>query len=191
MTPDGHCFRMDEQYVEELRERFDDDELINACAHWVKHHSARIDEVISELTSAFAELQLGAGIGLKEARGLDNYASGAELKRLRALDERSDWRRITSKDLNLYHDAVAFFDAEGFVFHLPAFLIAELNDRLPSGIGFIYRLIQCDEHPQGWKNLLSMEQKQAIVGALKLIGEHPFFDRNDVGPAIESLSQSN
>jgi hypothetical protein len=83
---------------------------------------------------------LDDGIGLFQATGLDDYASDEELKRLRERDEKTAWRRISYADLERCYAAPSFFDAQGFVFHLPAFLIAELNDRHP--YGFIDRLFR-------------------------------------------------
>ncbi len=70
--------------------------------------------MISELTSAFAELQLGAGIGLQRSEGLDNYASLAELK-----PSFARWMNAVIggeslvKDLNLYHDASGILRRRG------------------------------------------------------------------------------
>lgn len=66
-------------------------------------------------------------------------------------------------------------DARGFVFHLPAFLIAELNDQ--HGYGFIDRLYCSPESPHGWSDLLKTEQKNALIAALQLIVAHPDYHR--------------
>lgn len=66
-------------------------------------------------------------------------------------------------------------DARGFVFHLPAFLIAELNDQ--HGYGFIERLYCLPESPADWSDLLNAEQRNALVVALQLISAHPDYSR--------------
>ena len=67
-------------------------------------------------------------------------------------------------------------DARGFVFHLPAFLIAELNDQ--HIFGFIDRLYCSPESPAGWSDLLNADQRNALAAALQLIGAHPDYHRD-------------
>jgi hypothetical protein len=132
---------------------------------------------------------LDDGIGLYQAKGLDDYASDEELKRLRERDEKTDWRRIAYDDLECCYAAPSFFDAKGFVFHLPAFLTAALNDRHP--YGFIRRLFQTEEHPVGWRHLLTDKQRDAIISTLTLIQEHPDYerDRKEIDLAIHRLER--
>lgn len=185
--PDDRCFRIDDLDVEELRDHTRDQQLIDAFSHWVEHFAPRVDNAISEISAAFADTRLDDGIGLLQANGLDDYASDEELKQLRDRDEKTDWRRISYADLERCSAAPSFFDAKGFVFHLPAFLIAELNDRHP--YGFIDRLFRTEEHPEGWRQLLTAKQRHAIISALKLIREHPNYerDRNKIDLAIQRL----
>lgn len=183
--PDDRCFRIDELDLEELRDHTRDQTLIDSFAHWIEHFAPRVDEVILEISTAFANTHLGDGVGLFQATGLDDYASDEELQQLRARDEKIDWRLISYADLERCYAAPSFFDAQGFVFHLPAFLIAELNDRHP--FGFIDRLFRTEEHPEGWCQLLTEKQRRAIISALKLIREHPNYehDRNEIDLAIQ------
>ena len=120
---------------------------------------------------AHLPVELGEGIGLLEAAGIDDYASDDERAALRAKDEKKDWRRISTESLNCCYSSPAFSDARGFVFHLPAFLIAELNDQ--HGYGFIDRLIDLDRPPSAWVDILSDEQKGAIIRVLQLVAQHP------------------
>ncbi len=186
--PDNRCFRVDEFDIEELRDRRCDNDTIQAYENWVRDFSPRVDDVVSQLTDAFAGTELGAGIGLWEAQGLDDYASAEELKNLRSKDENQDWRKIPIEHLNCCHAAPSFMDARGFVFHLPAFLIAKLNDQ--HGYGFLDRLSRQEEHPPGWSDMLTRQQKNAVVAALKLIQAHPDYerDRNAIGLKIAQLS---
>lgn len=189
--PDDRCFRIDALDVQELRDSTEDQRLIAATSRWVEHFAPKIDEVISEISRAFAGTRLDDGIGLFQATGLDDYASDEELRHLRDRDEKTDWRRISYADLERCYAAPSFFDAKGFVFHLPAFLIAELNDRHP--YGFIDRLFRTEDYPQGWRRLLTEEQRRAIISALKLIREHSNYerDRNEIDAAIQLLQCSS
>jgi hypothetical protein len=76
---------------------------------------------------AFQGVELGDGIGLWQAQGLDDYADAKTLKKYRDKDEKHDWSRISVVDIKRCHSSLSFFDAEGMRFHLPAFLIAQLE----------------------------------------------------------------
>lgn len=170
MTYD-RCFRIDELYLDELRDRTRDQTLIETFSNWIRNFAPHVDEVIAKISAAFADTKLGNGVGLFEANGLDDYASDEELRRLRASDEKLDWKRISAADLSRCYCSPSFFDPQGFVFHLPAFLIAELNDEHP--YGFIDRIYRAEEYPEGWRALLTNKQRDAIIAALELIREHP------------------
>jgi hypothetical protein len=184
--PDERCFRITEDDIDEIRDRIVDPRLtddfarmIDAYARWVKIFSPRIDEIIDQITVAFAGVELGDGIGLFEANGIDDYASIDERRELRSKDEKDDWRRISAEVLGSCYSSPYFFDPKGFVFHLPAFLIAELNDHY--SYGFIDRLIHSDRHPDGWPKLLTSLQREAIISALLLVAEHPnYADKRDM-----------
>ena len=146
--------------------------------------------MVRKLTDAFAGVQLGDGIGLLEADGIDNYAADSELAELRHKDEKEDWRRIDVATLNDCYAAPSYLDARGFVFHLPAFLIAELNDQY--NYGFIDRLIDVDRAPDGWRELLSTPQREAIVSTLRLVAMHPEYadDVADIEAAIQRMAHT-
>lgn len=185
--PDDRCFRIDDLDIDELRDQTRDQRLIDAFSNWVRNFSPRVDGVVAQIEDAFGDTQLGDGIGLFEAKGLDDYASDEELRRYRAKDEKHDWRRISYSDLEGCYSSPSFFNAQGFLFHLPAFLIAELNDKHP--YGFIDRLFRSDEHPEGWRNLLTNNQRIAIIATLELIREHPNYERDvhDIDASIKLL----
>lgn len=168
------CFRIDEFDIEELRDSRCDLATIHAYETWVQEYVPQLDDVIAAVSAAFSEVTLGDGVGLWEAQGLDDYASSAELKELREKDEKSDWRKISVEDLNQCHAAPSFMDPRGFVFHLPAFLIAELDDR--HGYGFLDRLYSENEHPHGWSALLTEPQRKALIAALRLVQAHPNYE---------------
>ncbi len=186
--PDDRCFRIDDLDVDELRDQTRNQQLIDAFSQWVEHFAPKVDEVVSEISIAFANTKLDDGIGLFQANGLDDYASASELKQLRNCDEKNDWRKISHSDLERCNAAPSFFDAKGFIFHLPAFLIAELNDRHP--YGFIDRLFRTEEHPEGWRMILTEDQRRAIISTLKLIRQYPNYehDRNEIDWAIQNLN---
>ncbi len=88
------------------------------------------------IRTAFRGVTLGNGVGLRQARGLDDYADSETLAKYRAEDEKKDWSRIPASELNRYGDSLSFFDPEGMRFHLPAYLIADLEGMLTCEVVF-------------------------------------------------------
>lgn len=76
---------------------------------------------------AFSGVKLGSGIGLYEASAHDDYAAPEVCAEYRAKDEKEDWSCIPVRDLNKYHSSLSFFDAEGMRFHIPAYILADLD----------------------------------------------------------------
>lgn len=167
-------FRISIEELAAIREQVADRERIDALLEWAKQHGSRIDGVVDLIESAFEGVQLGAGIGLSEADGLDAYASEAELQEMRQRDERLDWRRIASSDLNRYPDSIPHFDRAGFLFHLPAFLIAALNDDYR--FDFVPNLYLEGDFSDSWRAQLTLAQRQAVIATLRLIRYHPDYE---------------
>lgn len=85
-------------------------------------------KVIQAIRDVFEGVVLANGVGLYEGQGLDDYASEEERRELRSNDELMDWANIPVSRLNECYSSLSFFDAAGMRFHLPAFLLAELNN---------------------------------------------------------------
>ena len=181
-------FRITEDDIDELRSHTRDQSLIDAYAKWVGR-GGEIDSLIRNIENAFIGMQLGDGTGLLEANGLDDYASDNELAELRSRDEHTDWRLIDLETLNRCNAAPTFMNARGFVFHLPAFLIAELNDNF--GFGFIDRLFETNRLPCDWLPLLNDPQRDVIIDVLSTIIDHPDYRNHntEIAMAIKRLNQ--
>lgn len=170
-------FRISGDALEEIADRLPPEELA-AYRRWVLR-VPELDPLVRQIEQAFDGERLGNGIGLLEAQGIDDYAGEAELAELRSRDERTDWRRIDVDLLNRCYTSPCFFDARGYVFHLPAYLIAALNDN--DDYGFIDNLILSLASSPDWLLLLSVAQREAIAATLRLVGEHPeYMDRTEV-----------
>lgn len=117
-------------------------------------------DVCSVIREAFKGVALGNGVGLTEARALDDYEDAVTCAANRENDEKEDWQRITCDDLNTFRDTWSFFDAEGTRFHLPAFLIADLEDE--EGFGLEFWLTHLSEHCKSQFVLLNREQRMAV-----------------------------
>ncbi len=103
---------------------------------------------------------------------MDDHAC-AELARVRRLDERSSWQNLDAAVLEKekYYSTPSFFDAQGFAFHLPAFLLAELDDN--HEFGFIDRIVEKRPQTGSWIELLTPQQADALVVVLSLVKQHP------------------
>ncbi len=187
--PKNRRFRIAPDELRSLIPDFDDLrdlEFVAAYERWCDFGN-ELDEVIARLDKAFTGQKLGDGIGLLEANAIDEYASVEEQAMMRQQDEHYDWKRIDVERLNECYAAPTYFDAAGFAFHLPAFLIAELNDQYD--FSFIDRLIDYDTIPTDWDANLTIEQREAVAAALSLVSKHPeYLHRSkDICVAIQRL----
>ncbi len=124
-------------------------------------------EVREEILRAFSGVTLGGGVGLGEAQGLDGYEDEAARAARRRQDEKDDWRFIRPADLNRCNSSLSFFDAEGMRFHLPAFLLADLDGVYEFGMAF--HLTHLDSYGIRQFSLLSPEQRAAVRSYLQHI----------------------
>lgn len=85
------------------------------------------DNLIKRIKLAFKGVQLGNGIGLLEADGLDDRKSQIELAELRTQDKKTDWEEISDDYLNKGWSSLTYFDAKGMRFYLPAFMISDIR----------------------------------------------------------------
>lgn len=125
------------------------------------------DSVRDAIVRAFSGVGLGGGVGLREAQAMDGYDDEATRAACRRDDERDDWRLIRPADLNRCNSSLSFFDAEGMRFHLPAFLVADLDGVYEFGMAF--HLTHLDSHGIGQYSLLSPEQRAAVRRYLQYI----------------------
>lgn len=137
------------------------------------------------IREAFANLRLGAGIGLREAQGLDDYADARTCAEYRAKDEKEDWQRLSVEDLNACYSSLSFFDAEGMRFHLPAFLIAEIEGHYLQDL--VFQLAHLNEHSIAQYALLTPAQRGAVRAYLLYLLEDSRyeFDRPHIVRALD------
>jgi hypothetical protein len=128
------------------------------------------EALCNSIREAFAGVTLGSGIGLQQAQGIDDYEDEATCARYRAADEKEDWSRIPASELNRCNSSLSFFDAEGMRFHLPAFLIADLQGAYGFGMAFCFTQSHDYDHYFG---LLSDAQRKVVREFLLHISEEP------------------
>jgi hypothetical protein len=126
------------------------------------------------IRSAFAGVTLGAGVGLREADGMDDYADEPALASLRARDEKCDWSAIPLADLDCCCSSLSYFDAEEMRFHLPAYLIADLEGTLNCIPLFTLFEARMDSRYK----LLSPAQREAVREYLLLHLSDPRYEFN-------------
>ncbi len=139
------------------------------------------EERIAQLVrDAFAGVTLGTGVGLWQGQALDDYGNDATVAKYRSRDEKMDWTAIPVEDLNRCESSLSFFDAEGMRFHLPAFLIAGLQDMLGThGLGLesvIFHLTYLNDYGRSQFALLNDAQKSAVREFLLLFKDDSFDD---------------
>lgn len=117
--------------------------------------------VIRSVNDAFAGVTLGSGIGLWQAQAIDDYEPESVQRKERQRDEKNDWKAIQPVDLQRCYSSLSFFDAEGMRFHLPAFILAEIQGKIDEFS--IFHLTQLDEYAQSKLTLLNQAQKRAVT----------------------------
>lgn len=131
----------------------------------------QLDQLRQKIYSAFAGVTLQEGIGLYEAQGIDDYASQAQCLAYRAKDEKLNWRNISTNDLNRCNSSLTFFDAQGMLFHLPAFLLANLNNEY--GFELTFTLTQLCPHTEKKFSLFNAEQRAVVADYLQFLLDEP------------------
>ncbi len=139
------------------------------------------NRVLNLVRAAFRGVTLGDGVGLREARGLDDYADSETLAAYRAQDEKTDWSAISVEDLNYFGDSLSFFDAEGMRFHLPAYLAADLQGALSGDV--LFHLVYFEDSALTRFEKLTDSQRHAVREFLLLRLSDP--NREFVHPMIE------
>lgn len=142
------------------------------------------EQISRSVEAVFSGVTLGNGIGLRQANGLDDYASPSALAELRASDEKEDWRRISVAALNRNYCGLSYFDAEGMRFHLPAFLIADLNGSYR--FDMTITLMDIDDHKARQFALLDQPQRSAVNAFLQYRADQDPVARAGILHALES-----
>jgi hypothetical protein len=145
--------------------------------------SADQDRVLDLVRSAFRGVTLGNGVGLRQGQGLDDYADERTLASYRAEDEKNDWSAIPVADLDRCYSSLSFFDAEGMRFHLPAYLVADLEESLQTA-DVLFHLVYMAHGSESRFDTLSSAQREAVRQFLLLrLSDH---HRQFYHPMIEA-----
>lgn len=144
------------------------------------------EQLIAAIHTAFSGVTLEEGVGLHEAQAIDDYEDQWVQKKYREEDEKLDWRKIPYDRLQSHQSSLSFFDPKGMRFHLPAFLIAELDRQLDYGV--IFHLTHLNDFGLEKFTLLSREQNQVVVDFLWEMLKAPdhAYDRPHIESALEN-----
>jgi hypothetical protein len=119
-------------------------------------------KIISNIKSAFRDVQLEDGIGLFEAQGIDDYKPREQQLKLRLKDEKEDWLKISAADLRNAMSSLPFFDAKGVRFHLPRFLIYDIKTNDQNTLFHLTNELETD-HKKEIFSLLNSTQVTCII----------------------------
>lgn len=136
--------------------------------------------VIESIRKAFCNVKLGDGIGLWEARAVDDYQSEDVQRKKREMDEKEDWSSFTPDVLQKCHSSLSFFDANGMRFHLPAFIIESLKGEVDDPV---FHLTLLDDYALSKLATLSDDQIKAVVNYLFWCLGNEYFEYEH--PAIQ------
>ncbi len=139
------------------------------------------EELILEITNAFKDVKLGNGIWLQEGNTIDDYADDKTIAECKKIDERKNWKNISSESLNKYNSALSFFDAEAMRFHLPAFMIADIKWEyiIWNIIFYLTDLHSLDSYSLKKMVLLNKKQKLSVAHYLQWIKETEYSNDNE------------
>lgn len=93
---------------------------------------ARRDELAAEIEKAFDGVRRQDGTTLRAARALDDYGARQELLEAKPRDAEGPWQEISGETIEELYDAIAFLDARGFCYYLPAYMVWTLRRGLES-----------------------------------------------------------
>jgi len=146
---------------------------MSSLRRWAQEMKPEYEHIAQLIRDAFAGVTLGRGVGLWQGQALDDYADKATIAEHRSRDEKVDWTRLTIDDLNRCHSSLSFFDADGMRFHLPAFLLAELEGTLSNGV--MFTLTHLDDYGRSHFTSLTTAQRAAVRQFLLLFKDNPDF----------------
>lgn len=130
-----------------------------------------IPTLISSITHAFRDIELGNGVSWHEADVLDNYGSQEQRNKARALDEKNDWTNIPEGligDLK-FQSVLPFLDAKGLYFYVAPVMIFALKNYTTSSSLIVHSIVynlSNGKTAEDLQKLLTPEQKECIIDFL-------------------------
>ena len=187
-------YQIDQSFVERLISDGCDVWTIELWSKWLGL-SREFNSSLTAIAEAFSNLEVGEGIGMLEAYGIDIYVGPEDRSSRRERDERRRWQSISNAELNANYCSFWFCDAKGGLFLLPAYLLADLRGEYDFDfVGSVVRSITVRRHTPlpAWIDKLNEGQRSALCNVFELLKSHPdFHSRQDkLSTVVASISQS-
>lgn len=136
------------------------------------------EQLIQSIYNAFKDVKLEDGIGLLEADKIDQHYKRDSPECMKAYhkDEREDWTKL----LLVYFQDWAFMDAKGIRFHLPCFLLQDLDEKTQGDNPLISMFNVCtSDFIIDKLSILNDAQKAAVLDFLNYKIEECIIENND------------
>ncbi len=171
--------------IEEWKKRGFDSETIRNTEHRLALFK-KGQKLIPAIENAFTDVTLGEGVGLMETFALDDYSDEETRVKVRDNDEMEEWRCLIGTSLQGI--PTFFFDAEGFRFHLPAFMCANLRGDIDTCY-LAPVTASCSElsRRKDRIRLLNSDQKHVLRQYMEFLLEDPYEDVPEIRNALEEL----
>lgn len=152
--------------------------------------------LINQITKAFEGVTRENGISLHEARAIDDYWV-ERYPEARKEDTDTRWQDVSDEWIEYFYDVFSFFDAKGFRYYIPAYMIWVLKNyqttQSNSVDSTIYALCvwqnpSFDYDPYARFRLLNAEQSKAVYDFLNFMVNYAA-DWVDAGAAKKALNQ--
>mgnify|MGYP000449775239 CR=1 FL=1 len=161
------------------------------------------DDLIQSIYEVFKDVQLDDGIGLWEARMIDDYyeESDSRYTEVRQKDERKDWKKLLPIFLNqddkknYVSDTWTFMDVKGKLFHLPLFLLQDIHygnseDYLfYNPIIYYLTIIDSDNNSLEFFKNLNISQKKLLLNFLEYKVHEYIIKNNEDSDYEDKLSE--
>lgn len=83
--------------------------------------------LIAEITAAFDGVSREGGVSLREGIVIDDYGTEDQGRAARLLDTDTRWQDVSDHDLEECCVSLSYFDAIGFRYYLPAYMLRDLR----------------------------------------------------------------
>jgi hypothetical protein len=150
--------------------------------------------LIVEITAAFDGVAREDGVSLREGIVMDDYGPEEQRAAARLLDTDTRWQDVSDDDMQRYEVSLSFFDAKGFRYYLPAYMLRDLRLNIDAEHGIssdtLYSLsLAADTRLRNFQlerfSLLTPPQGQAVCRFLRFVAIHTHkYDREYAADAL-------
>lgn len=149
---------------------------------------------IETIIKAFSTVTRENGVSLHEARAIDDYQGAQERAAARLQDTDTQWQEIPDQWIEEYSDVLSFFDAKGFRYYIPAYMIWSIRNYQISrslSLDFTIYALGYDQGLEHHRNhqfrLFNLEQAQAICRFLQFMTTYgePWVDSGAARSALK------